>query len=114
VWAVSPDGSRRQLIASRDQFGEPLDNATSLVLLNGCLCETQLGFFKLQQGKGKETLRNVVEICNLGNPAVNGTYTPHPVLEATPPKPRPPAAARASRNRALGLRARWRQVRSSA
>ena len=51
VWAFSPDGSHRQLIASRDQFGDPLDNATSLVFLNGCLYETQLGFFKLQLGK---------------------------------------------------------------
>jgi hypothetical protein len=92
VWAFSSDGSRRQPIASRDQFGEPLDNATSLALLNGCLYETQLGFFKLQQGKGKDTLRNVVEICTLGNPAVNGTYTPRPVLETPPPSPRPPAA----------------------
>ena len=47
VWAFSPDGSHRQLIASRDQFGDPLDNATSIVFLNGCLYETQLGFFKL-------------------------------------------------------------------
>jgi sugar lactone lactonase YvrE len=92
VWAFSADGSRRQLIASRDQFGEPLDNATSLVFLNGCLYETRLGFFKLQQGKGKETLRNVVQICNIGNPSVDGTYTPHPVLETMPPNPRPPAA----------------------
>jgi sugar lactone lactonase YvrE len=92
VWAFSPDGSRRLLIASRDQFGDPLDNATSLVFLNGCLYETQLGFFKLQQGKGNETLRNVVEICNFGNPAESGTYTPRPVLEVAPPKPRPPGA----------------------
>jgi streptogramin lyase len=91
VWAFSPDGTRRLLIASRDQFGDPLDNATSLVFLNGCLYETQLGFFKLQQGKAEETLRNVVEICNPGNPATDGTYTPHPVLEAIPPMPRPPA-----------------------
>jgi sugar lactone lactonase YvrE len=92
VWAFSADGSRRQLIASRDQFGEPLDNATSLVLLNGCLYETQLGFFKLQQGKAKDTLRNIVEICDVGNPAAKGTYTPRPVLETAPATPRPPAA----------------------
>jgi pimeloyl-ACP methyl ester carboxylesterase len=92
VWAFSPDGSRRQLIASRDQFGDPLDNATSLVFLNGCLYETQLGFFKLQLGKANETLRNVVEICKFGNPAENGTYTPRPVLETSPPTPRPPVA----------------------
>jgi hypothetical protein len=92
VWAFSPDGSHRQLIASRDQFGDPLDNATSLVFLNGCLYETQLGFFKLQLGKANETLRNVVEICNFGNPAKNGAYTPRPVLETSPSTPRPPAA----------------------
>ena len=92
VWAFSPDGSHRQLIASRDQFGDPLDNATSLVFLNGCLYETQLGFFKLQLGKANETLRNVVEICKFGNPAQNGTYTPRPVLETSPPTPRPPVA----------------------
>jgi hypothetical protein len=92
VWAFSPDGSHRQLIASRDQFGDPLDNATSLVFLNGCLYETQLGFFKLQLGKAKDTLRNVVEICKFGNPAANGAYTPHPVLETASPTPRPPAA----------------------
>jgi hypothetical protein len=92
VWAFSPDGSRRLLIASRSQLNDPLDNATSLVLMNGCLYQTQLGFFKLQQGKAKETLRNVVEICNFGNPAANGTYTPPPVLEVAPPQPRPPSA----------------------
>jgi len=92
VWAFSPDGARRQLIASRDQFGDPLDNATSLVFLNGCLYETQLGFFKLQQGKAKETLRNVVEICDVGNPATRGDYTPPSVLEVMPPTPRPPFA----------------------
>jgi hypothetical protein len=92
VWAFSPDGSRRLLIASRDQFGDPLDNATSLVFMNGCLYETQLGFFKLQQGKAKDTLRNVVEICSLDNPATKGVYTPRPVLEVTPAEPRPPSA----------------------
>ncbi|HME97814.1 MAG TPA: hypothetical protein VKN16_26725 [Methylomirabilota bacterium] len=92
VWAFSPDGTRRLLVASRDHFGDPLDNATSLVFLNGCLYETQLGFFKLQQGKAKETLRNVVEICKFGSPAANGTYTPRPVLEVAPPTLRPPSA----------------------
>lgn len=92
VWAFSPNGKRRLLIASRDQFGDPLDNATSLAFLNGCLYETQLGFFKLQQSKPKETLRNVVEICDLGNPATRGDYTPPPVLELAPSTPRPPAA----------------------
>ncbi len=92
IWAFSPDGKRRLLVASRGQFGDPLDNATSLVFLNGCLYNTELGFFKLQQGKAKETLRNVVEICGLGNPAESGDYTPPSVLEVMPPTPRPPAA----------------------
>jgi sugar lactone lactonase YvrE len=92
VWAFSPDGTRRLLIASRDHFGDPLDNATSIVFLNGCLYQTQLGFFKLQQGKAKETLRNVVEICKFGSPAANGSYTPRPVQEVTSPTPRPPSA----------------------
>jgi sugar lactone lactonase YvrE len=92
VWAFAPNGKRRMLIASREQFGDPLDNATSLVYLNGCLYNTELGFFKLQQDKGNETLRSIVEICDLGNPATRGDYTPSPVLEAAPPTPRPPAA----------------------
>jgi len=92
IWAFSPDGKRRRLIASREQLGDPLDNATSLVYLNGCLYNTELGFFKLQQGKASETLRSVVEICDLGNPATRGDYTPSPVLEVAPPNPRPPAA----------------------
>jgi len=92
IWAFSPDGKRRLLIASRDQFGDPLDNATSLVYLKGCLYNTNLGFFKLQQHKANETLRNVVEICDISNPATKGDYTPSPVLEAAPSSPRPPAA----------------------
>jgi sugar lactone lactonase YvrE len=92
IWAFAPNGKRRLLIASREQFGDPLDNATSLVFLNGCLYNTELGFFKLQQGKAKETLRNVVEICNLGNPAERGDHTPPPVFEVVPQTPRPPAA----------------------
>ena len=115
VWAFSPDGSHRQLIASRDQFGDPLDNATSLVFLNGCLYETQLGFFKLQLGKANETLRNVVEICKFGNPAQNGTYTPRPVVETSPPTPRPPAARATSRRAPLapcGRRHRLKPISS--
>jgi hypothetical protein len=38
--------TRRLLIASVNEFGDPLDNATSLVYVNGCLYNTQLGFFK--------------------------------------------------------------------
>jgi len=92
VWAFSADGTRRLLVASVKEFNDPLDNATSLVYLNGCLYNTQLGFFKLQQMRVPETLRSVVEICNFGNPATNGTYTPPPVRTVAPPSPRPPAA----------------------
>lgn len=92
IWAFSPDGSRRLLVASRDQLGDPLDNATSLVLFNGCLYNTELGFFKLQLGQLEQTLRNVVEVCNFGNPVTNGSYTPPPVLSTLPPAPRPPSA----------------------
>jgi hypothetical protein len=80
------------LVASFNEFGDPLDNATSLVYLNGCLYNTQLGFFKLQQGRAAETLRSVVEICGFGDPATDGAYTPPGVPSVAPPSPRPPAA----------------------
>jgi hypothetical protein len=92
IWAFSPDGSKRLLVASRDQFGDPLDNATSLIYLDGCLYNTELGFFKLQLGQIDQTLRNVVEICNFGDPAINGNYTPPPVRAIAPPTPKPPSA----------------------
>lgn len=92
IWAISAAGTRRLLVASRDELGDPLDNATSLVYLDGCLYNTELGFFKVQAGKPEETLRNVVQICNFGDPAVNGHYTPPPVREITPPTPKPPSA----------------------
>ena len=92
VWAFSADGTRRLLIASVNEFGDPLDNATSLVYLNGCLYNTQLGFFKQQQGRAAEALRSVVEICGFGDPAADGTYTPPPVRAVAPPTPFPPAA----------------------
>jgi sugar lactone lactonase YvrE len=92
IWGFAPDGKRRLLVASRTLFNDPLDNATSLVFLKGCLYNTELGFFKLQQGKANETLRSVVEICHLGNPAAQGDYTPPPMLEVASPIPRPPAA----------------------
>jgi sugar lactone lactonase YvrE len=92
VWAVSPDGSRRLLVASETVYGDPLDNATSLLYLNGCLYNTQLGFFKLQTGALAQTNRSVVEICNPGNPATQGTYQPTPLRNVAPPSPRPPSA----------------------
>ena len=92
IWAFSPDGTRRLLVASANQFGDPFDNAASIVYLNGCLYNSQLGFVKLQQGRAAETLRSVVEICGFGNPATDGTYTPPPVPSVAPPSPRPPAA----------------------
>src|SRR4029079_3076250 len=90
VWGFSADGMKRLLIASVNEFGDPLDNATSLVYLNGCLYNTQLGFFKQQQVRRAESLRSVVEICGFGDPAVDGTYTPPPVLSVAPPTPYPP------------------------
>jgi sugar lactone lactonase YvrE len=92
IWAFSAEGNRRLLVASRDELGDPLDNATSLVYLDGCLYNTELGFFQLQAGKPEDTLRNVVQICNFGNPAVNGTYTPPPVRTVVPPNPLPQSA----------------------
>jgi sugar lactone lactonase YvrE len=92
IWAFSADGTRRLLVASQVHFGDPLDNATSLVLSNGCLYNTQLGFFKLQVNQVDETLRSVVEICHFGDPATDGSYTPSPTPAVTPPSPRPPSA----------------------
>jgi hypothetical protein len=40
---------------------------------NGCLDDTQLGFFKQQRSRAAEALRSVVEICGFGDPAVDGT-----------------------------------------
>jgi sugar lactone lactonase YvrE len=92
IWAFSPEGNRRLLVASASFFGDPLDNATSLVFLDGCLYNTQLGFFKQQQGRADEALRSVVEICGFGDPAVDGDYTPAPTLSTEPSVPLPPSA----------------------
>jgi hypothetical protein len=92
IWGFSPDGTRRLLIASVNEFGDPLDNATSLVHLDGCLYNTQLGFFKQQQGRADEALRSVVEICGFGDPAADGHYTPPPVLAVEPESPLPRSA----------------------
>jgi sugar lactone lactonase YvrE len=92
VWAFSADGTRRLLVASVNEFDDPLDNATSLVFMDGCLYNTQLGFFKQQQGKAAETLRSIVEICNFGDPAADGAYTPPPTLSTEPSTPLPPSA----------------------
>jgi hypothetical protein len=92
IWAFSADGRRRLLVASVNEFGDPLDNATSLLHVGGCLYNTQLGFFKQQQGRADEALRSVVEICGFGDPATDGSYTPPPVLTVEPSMPLPPAA----------------------
>jgi sugar lactone lactonase YvrE len=92
IWAFSADGTRRLLVASQTHFGDPLDNATSLVLSGGCLYNTQLGFFKTQLNQTDQTLRSVVEICHFGDPATDGTYTPAPVPAVAPDAPRPPSA----------------------
>ena len=57
IWAYTLYASRRLLLASREVYGDPLDDATSLVLLNSCLYNTELGYFKLQQGLADQTSR---------------------------------------------------------
>ncbi|MHB8573767.1 MAG: SMP-30/gluconolactonase/LRE family protein [Dehalococcoidia bacterium] len=94
IWAFAPDASRRLLVASRNYYGDPLDNATSLVLLNGCLYNTELGYFELQQGRADEAARSVVEICDLENPltSADASYNPPARPRLPPAEPRPPAA----------------------
>lgn len=92
IWAYSAEGNRRLLVGSVNEYGDPLQNATSLVLVDNCLYNTQLGFFQLQQGLLDQLLRSVVEICNFGDPATDGAYTPPPVLTVLPDEPRPPTA----------------------
>ncbi|MFN0091439.1 MAG: SMP-30/gluconolactonase/LRE family protein [Acidimicrobiales bacterium] len=88
IWAFSADGSRRLLVASRSQMQDPLDNATSLALLNGCLYNTQLGFFSPPERQ----LRSVVEICNFGDPVTDGWYQAAAVRETEPTVELPRAA----------------------
>ena len=92
VWAFSPDGSRRQLIASRDQFGDPLDNATSLVFLNGCLYETQLGFFKLQLGGQMRRCETWWRSASSATQRRTVRTRRVPYWRRSPPTPRPPVA----------------------
>src|ERR1700683_4065809 len=42
IWAISPDGTRRVLVASK--LNAPLDNNTSLVVKGDVLCTANLGF----------------------------------------------------------------------
>ncbi len=42
IWAISPDGSKRVLVASK--WNAPLDNNTSLVIKGDVLCTANLGF----------------------------------------------------------------------
>jgi Mal s 1 allergenic protein-like len=61
IWVISPDGSQRILIASKQNA--PLDNNTSLVLKGEVLCTANLGF---QHAKPADADRTVV--CMKGFP----------------------------------------------
>jgi sugar lactone lactonase YvrE len=61
IWVLSPDGSRRILIATK--MNAPLDNNTSLVLKGDVLCTANLGF---AHAKPDEADRTVV--CMKGFP----------------------------------------------
>jgi hypothetical protein len=64
IWVLSPDGSQRILIATKQNA--PLDNNTSLVLKGDVLCTANLGF---THAKPEEADRTVV--CMKGR-----SYTP--------------------------------------
>src|SRR5580700_5408014 len=61
IWVLSPDGSQRILIATKQNA--PLDNNTSLVLKADVLCTANLGF---THAKPEEADRTVV--CMKGFP----------------------------------------------
>ena len=61
IWALSPDGSKRVLIA--DKRNAPLDGNTSLVIRDGVLCASNLGS---QHSPPQEADRTVV--CMTGFP----------------------------------------------
>ena len=56
IWVISPDGSHRQMIASK--MTAPLDNNTALILNGNVLCTANEGFAHLQ--KSEEPDRTVV------------------------------------------------------
>ena len=61
IWVLSPDGSKRVLIANK--ANAPLDNNTSLVLKGDVLCTAYLGF---THARPEEADRTVV--CMKGFP----------------------------------------------
>jgi len=54
IWALSPDGSQRVLIASK--ANAPLDNNTSLVLKGDVLCTANLGFLHAKPEEADRTV----------------------------------------------------------
>ena len=61
IWVLSPDGSRRILIATK--MNAPLDNNTSLVLKGDVLCTANLGFAHAKPDKADRTV-----VCMKGFP----------------------------------------------
>ena len=109
IWAYTLYASRRLLLASREVYGDPLDDATSLVLLNSCLYNTELGYFKLQQGLADQTSRSAVEFCDLENPLTSprASFNPPALAQARAARAaaaqRPPAAPAAPAYRRTAL-----------
>lgn len=54
IWALSPDGSRRSLVASRKTA--PLDNNTSLIWRDGTICTANLGFTHASPAEADRTI----------------------------------------------------------
>lgn len=61
IWAISPDGSQRILIATKRNA--PLDNNTSLILKGGVLCTANLGFAHAKPADADRTV-----VCMSGFP----------------------------------------------
>lgn len=54
IWALSPDGSRRSLVASK--ANAPLDNNTSLIWRDGTVCTANLGFTHASPAEADRTI----------------------------------------------------------
>ena len=54
IWVLSPDGSQRILIATRQNA--PLGNNTSLVLKGDVLCTANLGFTRVKPEEADRTV----------------------------------------------------------
>lgn len=63
IWVLSPDGSRRSLVASKATA--PLDNNTSLIWRDGTLCTANLGF---THASPKEADRTIVCVSGYALP----------------------------------------------